>query len=262
MSRLSGEPMTDAAPYRVSLLTAYRRRADHLRCQREWLERLRAEETGAFEWIVVEGDERPTAQGLADAPWTQYGFVPMDGPFNKAILLNEAARLARAPRLCPLDVDLLPQHGTLSLHDVLAAQAPGMLVTGYRVQLAAGITTGSPRECSARWREALAASATAAAVLGPEDGPSALRKYLLRGERFGVCPYYGAADWRHVGGVDEAFVGWGAEDQDLMARVLDLGRVLVRAYDLVYFHLPHGDDVGWRDAELTARNRERFRART
>ena len=40
-----------------------------------------------------------------------------------------------------------------------------------------------------------------------------------------------------------------------------LGRTLVRSYDLLYFHMPHGADVGWNDPLLTEENRQRYRRR-
>jgi hypothetical protein len=98
-------------------------------------------------------------------------------------------------------------------------------------------------------------------VLAPEDSPSAQLKYLLRAERFGVCPFYTRQDWDHCRGVDEGFIGWGAEDADLVHRIAQLGRTLVRSYDLLYFHMPHGRDAGWNDPLLTEENRQRYRRR-
>lgn len=244
---------------RLALLTAYRGRPEHLLRQRAWLERLRGEELEDFEWLVVEGDTEPRVREAVDASWARYHFVPMEGPFNKAILLNQAASMARASRLCPLDVDLLPAHGTLTLHCRLAEDAPGMLVTGFRLQLGEMPDVASPRECTPRWIHALGDGDEQ--TLGPEENLSATRKYLLRGQRFGVCPFYDRRDWQAVRGNDEGFVGWGGEDQDLVERVVALGRTLVRCYDLLYFHMPHGREAGWRDAALTERNRERFRTR-
>jgi len=237
---------------RLALLTAYRARPEHLVRQREWLRRLRAEELDDFEWVVVEGDERSSAAAELELPWCRHERVPMRGPFHKSLLLNRAARLSSAELLCPFDVDLLPAPGVLSLHRRLAAEATGMLVTGYRLNLSElPDVHASPPE----WLHA------GDGALGPEENPSALRKYLLAGERFGVCPVYRRSDWEAVGGVDERYVGWGAEDQDLTQRVVSLGRTLVRCYDLLYFHMPHGQEAGWHDPALTERNRALFRSR-
>lgn len=241
---------------RLALLTAYRARPEHLARQRDWLQRLRAEELDDFEWIVVEGDERSSAAAELDLPWCRHERVPMAGPFHKSLLLNRAARLSRAELLCPFDVDLLPAHGVLSLHRRLATEAPGMLVAGYRLNLSEPPgASASPRECTPRWLRA------GVGALGPEENPTALRKYLLGGERFGVCPVYRRSDWEAVGGVDERYVGWGAEDQDLTQRIVALGRTLVRSYDLLYFHMPHGREAGWHDPALTERNRALFRSK-
>lgn len=236
---------------RLALLTAYRARPEHLARQRDWLQRLRAEELDDFEWIVVEGDERSSAAAELELPWCRHERVPMAGPFHKSLLLNRAARLSRAELLCPFDVDLLPAHGVLSLHCRLASEAPGMLVAGYRLNLSELPDVGaSLRDWS-----------LGDVALGPEESPSALRKYLLAGERFGVCPVYRRSDWEVVGGMDERYVGWGAEDQDLTQRIVALGRTLVRSYDLLYFHMPHGQEAGWHDPALTERNRALFRSK-
>ena len=244
---------------RLALLTAYRTRPDHLTRQRAWLERLRAEELDDFEWIVVEGDERASATPALDLPWCRYDFVSMSGPFHKSALLNHAAGMSPASLLCPFDVDILPAQGTLSLHCQLATEAHRMLIAGYRLNLPDLPSVASPRDCTWRWLQSLVGAS--AEVLGPEENPSALRKYLLHGERFGVCPMYRREDWEAVGGVDERYVGWGGEDQDLIERVVDTGRTLARSYDLIYFHMPHGREAGWHDPLLTERNRALFRAR-
>ncbi len=244
---------------RLALLTAYRGRPDHLLRQRAWLERLRDEEFNDFEWIVVEGDDQPRMRAAIKDDWSQYVFVPMVGPFNKAILLNTAASRTAAEKLCPLDVDLLPAYGTLLLHSSISSESCRILVTGYRLHLAALPVIDSPKKCTEQWIDALRSGKEE--ILGPEENPSAIRKYLIRGERFGVCPFYDSQDWHAVKGVYKGFEGWGGEDQDLIERVLALGRVLVRCYDLRYFHMPHEKEAGWHDAALMKRNTKIYCAR-
>lgn len=246
---------------RLSLLTAYRRRRSHLRVLLAWLSRLReAEGFTDFELILAEGDARPTAAAALTEGygWVRYLHVPMPGVFHKAALLNRAAAAARGRRLVIFDVDLLPAAGVLARHLALASESPRCLVAGYRVQL--------PRMLDARRLPAPAALFNGLDVhdewlLCQEDDPYSVREYLVDGQRFGVCPYFPAGAFDSVGGLDEGYVGWGCEDQDLIERVCAGGLTLVRSYDLLYFHLPHGREAGWRDASLTAANRERYAER-
>lgn len=253
--------MTHNARPSLSLLTAYRRRESHLAILLQWLARIRSEEQFTdFELILVEGDEQATVGALtADYDWLRYLHIPMSGPFHKTVLLNHAARLARGTHRMMFDVDLLPGAGALALHLSLAVASPRCLVSGYRVQLASMFEPASALPTS---QEIVAQmDLTDATLLCPEDNPSALRKYLLAGERFGVCPCFPAALFDEVGGVEEEFVGWGCEDQDLIERVCATGMTLVRSPDLLYFHLPHERERDWVDAEMTARNRQKFAAR-
>ena len=96
------------------------------------------------------------------------------------------------------------------------------------------------------------------ATIAPEDQPSALRKHLLQGEKFGVLPYFQHQRLLHINGWDEAYVGWGAEDQDVIERYLADGRHLLRSPQLVYLHLHHGADPHWREPDIVATNRHYY----
>jgi hypothetical protein len=257
---------TATAP-RLSLLTTFRgdARLPHLRILLRWLARIRSlEGLTDFELILVEGAARPTVEHLvAGYDWVQYRHLHMPAIFHKPLLINCGARLARGQFVMPFDVDLLPAAGVLRRHLELATAAPDFLVSGYRVQLSRMFEEVEELPSS----EVLFAGLDIEdnSLLGPEDNPRALRKYLIAGERFGVCPAFPAEAFRAVGGSNEQFVGWGSEDQDLIEAVCARGLTLVRAYDLVYFHLPHEHEADWRDPALIAGNRqhlaERRRAR-
>lgn len=98
----------------------------------------------------------------------------------------------------------------------------------------------------------------AQASLGPEDQPSALRKHLLGGERFGVMPLFWRDRLQTLGGWDEAFVGWGAEDQALIEHYLTPQQALCRCPELIYLHLHHGPAAGWNEPDLTQKNRDYY----
>jgi hypothetical protein len=256
-------------PPTLSLLTAYRGRASHLDVLLPWLARVREVEGFAdFELIVVEGDAEPTAERAAGGyDWVRYVHVPMTGVFNKSVLVNRAAELARGSYLMVYDVDLLPAEGVLARHLSLALGAPHLLFAGYRVQLLEPLSPG-----------ALPAAGALLASLDddnprhicPEDRGGPTLNYILSGVRFGVCPCYPADIFRAVGGLHEGYVGWGAEDEDFVERVCARGLTLVRAYELLYFHLPHEVyQPGWQEPalldanlrRLAERRRERERAK-
>jgi hypothetical protein len=241
----------------ISIITAYRNRASQLNVLLFWLERIRSEEKFSdFEWILVEGSSDPTVHKLISGkPWARYQFVKMDGVFHKSHLLNTGVNISRGDFVVTLDVDLLPARGVLALHTGMARSSPNLLISGYRVLLKEIPNVGqlpSSQDIITRLRS------KSTSILGPEDGPSALYKYLVKGERFGVCPFYSRELIIKLGGYDEAYIGWGAEDQDVLEKSCAQGITLVRSYDLLYFHMPHNDEPGWRDRSLTQKNRKRF----
>jgi N-terminal domain of galactosyltransferase len=244
----------------LSLLTCYRgkEREAHLLTQLRWLERIRAQEGFSdFEVILAEGAAAPTVQGIVSKyDWARHLFIPMTPLFHKSVLLNRAAATARGEYLIPFDVDLLPAEGALALLLKLARASPLCLITGFRLQLSQTPSRQEPLPSSREIRAGL--DIEDASLLGPEENPRALRKYLIDGQRFGVCPCFPRERFARVGGCNEDYVGRGPEDQELIERVCATGLTLMRCYDLVYFHLPHGKAVGWDDPQLLAANRQRF----
>jgi hypothetical protein len=233
---------------RLSLVTVYRRREQHLAIQLAWWQRSRSTLAGC-EWIVIEADAAPSP-GLAahlESAGCQYTFLPNPGILHKTRALNLGLQRAHGDFLAPLDVDLIPWENTLPIHLELASMAPQVLMTGYRLMLPQSTTD----------LNALSA-ATQQAAIAPEDHPTALRKHLLQGERFGVMPFFRCDRLRAIQGWDEAFIGWGAEDQDLMERYLGEQGYLVRSPQLVYLHLHHDPEPQWREAEIIEANRHKY----
>lgn len=245
---------------RLSLLTAYRGRAEHLRVLLAWLHRLRdTERFTDFELVLVEGHVQPTAEAAAQTyEWVQYLHVPMSGVFHKAVLLNRAAAAARGQYRILLDVDLLPAKGVLAKHLMLASESPRCLVSGYRVQLPQML---HPQNLPTASTLLAGLDLNDESLLCNEDAPLALRENLIDGQRFGVCSCFPAKLFDDLGGLFEGYAGWGCEDQDLIERICLSGLTLVRAYDLLYFHLPHGHEAGWRDGSLIAENKRLFAER-
>src|SRR5215213_7329196 len=245
-------------PPKLSLVCSYRRRPAYLDLLLSRLTDIRKHERfTAFELIVVEGDAQPTVDHLAGQyDWVRYLYVPLPGVFNRSLLTNRGAAIAQGEYLMTYDVDLLPGDGVLSNHLALAAASPICLVSGYRLQLPEMLS--EPVVIPEVNRLIEESAARRKSLICPEDSHGSLLKYLLCGEKSGVCTCYPMKAFISVGGLDQEFVGWGSEDQDLMGRLCDGGLVLVRSYDLLYYHLPHERDEHWYNSELAEANRARF----
>ena len=240
----------------LSLLTAYRGRPAHLRVMLQWLERVRtAEGFTDFELILVEGAREPAAASLADRyDWVVYQHRLMEGTFHKTALLNRAATLARGKFLMIYDVDWLPAEGVLAKHLDVAMASPACLVTGYRLQLPEMIGSDELPAASAllaRMREG-----DVDAICSEDDYGGFLSHVLLRNP-FGIAPCFPRSVFKAIKGLDETFVGWGPEDEDVLERACREGLTLVRAPDLVYLHLPHEYETDWFNREVIDTNRKR-----
>ncbi|NJN04573.1 MAG: glycosyltransferase family 2 protein [Leptolyngbyaceae cyanobacterium SL_1_1] len=236
---------------RLTLITPYRDRLSHLTNQLNWwLATPRLD----LEWIVVQvtPDPEPTLQQTLQAHQVRYLHLACGGPFHKTRALNLALHQAQGDLIAAFDVDLIPLGATLQRHCWLAARSPQLLVTGYRLM--------APTETVDLTTAALK-SALEQSTLGPEDQPTALRKHLLQGERFGVMPLFQRDRLLRLGGWDQTFVGWGAEDQDLIERYLTPDQALCRCPELVYLHLQHGPAPDWQVPSLIQRNRQHYYSR-
>lgn len=241
----------------LSLVVPYRKREAYLNLLLSRLSAIREQEgfTG-FELVLVEGDEQPAARDLVDKyEWARYLHVLLPGVFNRALLANRGAAVANGEYLMVYDVDLLPADGVLSNHLALASASPASLVAGYRLQLPWMLSEPAIPDASRLVEESAARKQS---LVCPEDSYGALVKYLLCGEKVGVCACYPAKTFASVGGMDEGYVGWGPEDSDFMERMCNTGLALVRCYDLLYYHLPHDLEKLWYDPALVEANRARY----
>ena len=232
----------------LSLVTVYRRREPHLRTLLSWWEQERTT-LSHCEWIVIEADEKPSP-GLEqdlERHHVRYQYLLNPGILHKTKALNIGLQLAQGNYLVPFDVDLIPFRNTLKRHLQLATLSPQVLITGYRLML--------PYQTFAmsQINQVLEHATTA-----PEDQPTALRKHLLQGERFGVMPLFNRDRLLEIQGWDEEFIGWGAEDQDLIERYLGETGYLCRSPQLVYLHLHHEAETQWSESEVVTSNRHKY----
>lgn len=159
--------------------------------------------------------------------------------FRKAHILNRAVAAANSAYLVFLDGDMVPHRDFIADH--CAAARPAAFVQGHRALV---------EQTAATWfgRRELAADRRRALWQGQLAGwknawrwpwPVVSEKKHLRGIR-GCNFSLWREDMLRVNGYNEAFTGWGREDSEFAARLMNAG---VRRLDLrgraVCFHLWH-----------------------
>lgn len=190
-----------------------------------------------LECIVVEQSAAPEIEAYLPA-WVRYVHTPLptaDMPYCRAWAFNVGARLARGALLILHDNDLLiPQdYGRLHL---------GLLRQGWEViNLKRYIFYLSPqatqRACEASLAHAL------------RDAPES----ILQNAEGGGSLAIGREAYLAIGGFDEAFIGWGGEDNELWDRALTR-----RLYPFGYLPLVHL----WHPAQPGKRQPDRERGET
>lgn len=184
---------------------------------------------------------RATVERAREAIGTlEYVFRPRDSGSGRATARNLGLALARAARVLFLDAGVLPGPGLLSAAATLDS---GTLAVFKTLGLFAAPRT-LPRS-RATWAGLLSSLETLCRQHEWRD---------LREAHFNGCGAAAAAPWllawtcalaaersavSAVGGFDASYVGWGAEDIDLAARLAHRG-VLQRWVDTpMALHLPH-----------------------
>lgn len=223
----------------IRLIVPVRGRLDDLVRLLGWWNRFDGRAFG-LRMRVIEFDRAPNHAELVErAGDVDYLHVYGTGVFQKTKILNIALAGTREAWMMPFDVDLIPTERSIERHVALALSLRDHLVTGHRLMVEDDMEPDD-------------------ADLAPEDGPSALRKQLLFGERFGVCPIFRVRRLEKIGGWDESFVGWGGEDQDVIERYLGERSVLLRSPDITYWHYNHSSDPMWSEEKWAQRNRARY----
>jgi glycosyltransferase involved in cell wall biosynthesis len=159
--------------------------------------------------------------------------------FRKARVLNEAIARARSEYIVFLDGDTIPHEYFLADHLELAG--PWRFVQGHRALVGqrAAADFGRDGRAPARLRALCAGQLSGATNVF--RWPMAMKSWRtdlggVRGCNFAVW----RADLLRVNGHNEAFTGWGREDAELAARLMNAGvrRMDVRGRALCY-HLWH-----------------------
>jgi N-acetylglucosaminyl-diphospho-decaprenol L-rhamnosyltransferase len=219
-------------PSTVACLVLARGRLSHLR---RTLEGLAAQTHPPDEVVLVAMDDPEVARiGESSSIVTRIDTCPLGptGSLPLAAARNLAARGTSSDLLVFLDVDCIPAPDLVT--DYLRQQRPGLLMgsVGY---LPPGVDPGSPPAL-----EVLHASAA------PHPSRPAPRRRARRADRYELFWSLNfaveRATWRRLGGFDESYEGYGAEDTDLAftARRMGVPAWFVVGAEAFHQHHPVG----------------------
>jgi len=188
-----------------------------------------------------------------------------DTGFRLAAVRNRATAQAHGEYLIYLDGDCVVRHHFVRAHRALAE--PGWCVAGGRVLLREAFTRSALNDGTAveNWN---VAGATIATLQGKVNRASSLpwlplgplRKFGgRRWQRLRGCNFSAyRSDVERVNGFDECFQGWGFEDSDFAARLIESGvRLKTGRLATNVYHLWHREN----DRSLHGENWQRLQAR-
>jgi hypothetical protein len=181
------------------------------------LQSIAAQRGVSVECIVVEQDAEPRIKdALPD--WVRYEFQQADGPYNRAATLNAGARIARAPLVILHDNDML-------------------VPESYAAECASRCEDGAEFVEIKRFIFYLSEQSTAAVIAsGDLRLPGAI--FTIVQNAMGASIAARRDSYFRAGGFDEAFVGWGGEDNEFWERAEAVGQVYRFGY-LPLLHLYH-----------------------
>lgn len=211
----------------ISVLTLVKNREAHLR---NLVEGLRRSTVAPAELVIVDMSDTPVALPDADFPIKLVRLATNGLPLAKA--RNLAAADASSQFLLFLDVDCIPGPGLIStMTDALKHR--DALICAEILYLTEGDTDGG------RWSDASlsAAGVPHPARRFPPSGLAAQPNFgLFWSLAFGVA----ASAFESIGGFDDAFTGYGAEDTDFAFRAREAGLDLLFLGGTCAYHQHHG----------------------
>jgi N-acetylglucosaminyl-diphospho-decaprenol L-rhamnosyltransferase len=192
----------------ASVLTLVRGRADRLRNLMAGLARqsVRPRE------LVIAWMQPDRAPDLPD-PGCPVRHLHVAGePMPLAAARNRAAEAATGDLLVFLDVDCIPSATLVGAYRHAAARTEGLFL-GEVLYLPPGLDEGVASDDAALARLGRAHPAR------PAVPPEGLRREPDPGQLWGLSFALPAQAWRAVGGMDEAYAGYGGEETDLAVRL-------------------------------------------
>ncbi len=194
-----------------------------------------------FEVVVVDDGSDPPLAPVADSPLTVRVVHQPDRGFGLARARNTGARAAAGEILAFLDCDMMPEAAWLAAHARWHHAASDVLSIGFR----AHVESVDLRPAAVRSRSGSLADLFAGR---PVERPEWIDFHMARtadltywsddmfrvvtGGNFGISRRF----YDLVGGFDETFTQWGAEDIEFGFRAFTLGAVLVPVRDAFCWH--------------------------
>ncbi len=210
----------------VSVLTIVKNRADHLAAL---VDGLRRSTMSPHELIVIDMSDVPVTIADTGFPVTLRRFEV--GGLPLAAARNRAAAAATAPHLLFLDVDCIPLSACLARMAEELERADALLCADIRY-------LGPSEEGADGSDAALLARGRAHPVRAfPQGG---VRREPDAGLFWSLAFAIRAARFAALGGFDEAFAGYGAEDTDFGFRAAEAGVPLLFVGGAIACHQHHG----------------------
>ncbi|MDE2753584.1 MAG: glycosyltransferase, partial [Gemmatimonadota bacterium] len=194
-----------------------------------------------FEVVIVDDGSHPPLKAPTDSPLSIRVVHQEDMGFGLARARNTGARAASNPILVFLDCDMMPEAGWLAQHARWHHAANDALTLGFRAHVEVdGIDAGAVRARAGSLAELFADR--------PSDRPAWIEYHMTRtreltsddddlfrvvtGGNLGISRSF----FESVGGYDETFTQWGAEDTEFGYRVYTMGGLLVPVRDALCWH--------------------------
>jgi predicted glycosyltransferase involved in capsule biosynthesis len=176
--------------------------------------------------IVVEMDEKPTALNLLPDNITYLFAKEKKGEiWNKSKRVNLALPIVKSPILMMLDVDVIV--------DFNAVKYICEKIKNKELELATPFNKLIHME-----RKPLLDSMCI--EINPNDYAEKNKQYILREfATTGGCFLADTATFKHLRGVNELFLGWGLEDDELIYRYMKLGKKYGRVENMCALHIEH-----------------------
>ncbi|MBJ6121703.1 glycosyltransferase family 2 protein [Sphingomonas mollis] len=210
----------------LSVLTLVKNREDHLI---QLIEGLRRSKIAPAELIVVDMSDQPIAPpSKASFPIKTIRWATDDLPLAAA--RNRAARAATAPHLLFLDVDCIPLAGCVGTMSAAIEQHDALLCADIRYL--------GPDDASPNWHEA---DLIERGVPHPVRSfpPTSIRQEPNPGLFWSLAFAIRRQRFEELGGFDEAFTGYGAEDTDFGYRADRAGVPLLFVGGAIACHQYH-----------------------
>ena len=205
-------PADPSDPPSASVLTLVRGRADRLRNLMAGL----ARQSVPPRELVVAWMQPERAADLPDPGCPVRHRHVVGEPMPLAAARNRAAEAASGDLLVFLDVDCIPSPTLVAAYRRAAAQVEGLFL-GEVLYLPPGLDADVAADDAALARLGRAHPARPTV---PTEG---LRREPDPGQLWGLSFALPAHAWRAVGGMDEAYVGYGGEETDLAMRLAASG---------------------------------------